>query len=80
MMQDRRKFQLPAWTIILDLFGTLILALGIYAQFGGDELLFSEFLDLRQYAIIMILVGILLMMPLVMHLIKQSIAVNDGRN
>jgi hypothetical protein len=60
--------------IILDLIGTLFLALGIYAQFGGEELLFSEFLDIRPFAIILMLIGLLLMMPLVMNLMKQSIS------
>lgn len=76
-MQENRKIQLPAWSIILDLIGTLFLALGIYAQFVGGELLFSEFLDLRQYAIILILIGVLLMMPLVLHLVRRSITPND---
>jgi hypothetical protein len=60
--------------IILDLIGTLFLALGIYAQFGGEELLFSEFLDIRPFAIILMLIGLLLMMPLVMNLMEQSIS------
>jgi hypothetical protein len=73
-MQERRKIQLPAWSIILDLFGTLLLALGIYGQFGGGELLFSEFLDLRQYAVILILLGVLLIAPLVVILVKQAVS------
>ncbi len=75
-MRDSRTIRLPAWMIILDLFGTLFLALGIYAQFGGEELLFSDFLDIRPFAIILILIGLLLMMPLVLNLIKRSISPN----
>lgn len=72
MMQNRRQNRLPVWPIILDIFGTLLLALGIYLQFGGEALLFAEFLDIRQLAIPIILAGLLLMLPLIFILVRRS--------
>lgn len=72
MNAERRKIQLPAWTIILDVLGTVFVVFGILAQFGGAEQLFPGALDLRQYAIVLILAGILLMLPLVIIIIRQA--------
>lgn len=65
MSDGNRKIDLPAWAIVLDVFGTLLLAVGIYALVGGDELLFADFLDIRPLAIPLIVAGVLLMLPLV---------------
>lgn len=72
MNEQKRKFHLPAWAVILDVFGTLFLALGIIAQVGGDALLLPGFPDIRPYAIVLIFAGVLLMLPLVMIIIGQA--------
>ena len=41
----------PFWVLILDVVGTLLLALGLYGLFGGDELLFSQTVNLRALSI-----------------------------
>lgn len=71
MNEGDRKFDLPAWAIVLDVIGTLLLAAGIYALVGGDDLLFSDFLDIRPFAIPLIVAGVLLMLPLVGVLMGQ---------
>jgi hypothetical protein len=72
MTQDNSKIRFPVWAVILDLFGTLFVVLGIYAQLGGEDLLFAEFLDIRPYGIVLILTGVLLMLPLVIFLVRRS--------
>jgi hypothetical protein len=61
----------PAWVLILDVVGTLLLALGLYGLFGGDELLFSEAVDLKALAIPLTILGVLLMAPLMFTTISQ---------
>ena len=62
----------PAWVLILDVVGTLLLALGLYGLFGGDELLFSETVDLKALSVPLIIFGVLLMAPLVLTTISQA--------
>jgi hypothetical protein len=55
----------PPWLLILDVVGTVILGLGLFGQFGGDSL-FSPF------AIPLIIVGALLMLPLLVFLVTRA--------
>lgn len=71
---DRGKARFPVWPIMLDVIGTLLLAIGIFGQFGGEELPFLEFMPIKEYAIMLILLGVLLMMPLVIVLIKRAVS------
>jgi hypothetical protein len=61
----------PFWVLILDVVGTLLLALGLYGLFGGDELLFSQTVNLRALSIPLIIFGVLLIAPLVLTTISQ---------
>jgi hypothetical protein len=71
-MMERKKLHWPAWVLILDLIGTVLVALGIYAQVADGELLFSGFVDLRALAVPIIIVGALLVAPLVFMTISQT--------
>ena len=55
----------PPWLLILDISGTLLLCLGLFGQFGGDNV-FSL------YAIPLIVVGALMMLPLLIFLVARS--------
>jgi len=74
------KLRWPAWVLVLDIIGTLLVGLGIYAQVAGGPLPFAEVLDLRALAVPIILLGALMVAPLVLMTISQlrSTAKNDG--
>ncbi len=61
-MSQPLKF--PPWLLILDVIGTLIFALGLFGHFGGDNL-FTPF------AIPLIIIGALLMLPLLVFLVTR---------
>ncbi len=61
-MSQSLKF--PPWLLILDVIGTLLLGLGLFGQFGGDNL-FAPF------AIPLIIIGALLMLPLIIFLVTR---------
>lgn len=71
MKTDRKKLHWPTWVLLLDVVGSVLVGLGIYAQVADGELLFSGFLDLRAIAVPMIIIGALLVAPLVFSTISQ---------
>ena len=60
-----QPLKFPPWLLILDVIGTVILGLGLFGQFGGENF-FSPF------AIPMIIVGALLMLPLMVFLVTRA--------
>lgn len=68
---EQKKLHWPAWVLILDLIGTAMVGLGIYAQVADGTLLFSEFIDLRALAVPIIIIGALLVAPLVFVTVSQ---------
>ena len=65
---------LPLWTIILDGVGTLLLALGIFIQFGGDAATALLPEGLHDGGIMLIITGALLMAPLVIAVVQKATA------
>ncbi len=65
---------MPPWALVLDLLGTLLLAVGIYGMVGGDDLFLAEQVNLRQIAIPLIVIGVLMMAPLVVVFVQRSVA------
>jgi hypothetical protein len=63
---------LPIWAIILDVFGTVLIAGGIFVLVSGGELLGAPAGELRGLAIGMIVVGAMLMVPLVVAVIQRA--------
>lgn len=61
----------PAWVLILDLVGTVLVGLGIYAQVASGTLILADFVDLRAVAVPMIIIGAVLVMPLVFMTVSQ---------
>ena len=70
-MTEHKKIHWPAWVLILDLIGSAMVGLGIYAQVADDPLLFSQFIDLRALAVPIIILGALLVTPLVFMTVSQ---------
>jgi hypothetical protein len=70
-MTEHKKIHWPAWVLILDLIGSAMVGIGIYAQIASGPLLFSEFIDLRALAVPIIILGALLVAPLVFMTISQ---------
>ena len=70
-MNDKPALRWPAWVLILDLVGTALVGLGIYTQVASGPLIFSEFVDLRAWAVPIIIFGAVLVAPLVFMTISQ---------
>ncbi len=64
--------RLPPALIALDVFGTLVLGLGIYAMVADDARLGA--IDLGPLALPMIIIGAFLMAPLVIYVVRQALA------
>ena len=66
----------PVWAIVLDVFGTLLVAGGVFVLASDGEVAGIQVAELRGPAIAMLVVGGMLMVPLVVSVIKR---VNVGR-
>ena len=58
------KTQFPIPLLILDIFGTFLVAVGLYGLLGGENVV-------TPYALVLIIVGALLMLPLIVHFITR---------
>ncbi len=56
---------------MLDLVGTLLIAIGIYALVASGPLPFADTIDLRSFAIPLIILGALLFAPLILMTIAR---------
>lgn len=63
---------LPVWTIILDVFGTLLVGGGIFFLVTEGEVLGMPAADLQGAAIGMIVVGVMLMVPLIVAVVRKA--------
>lgn len=63
---------LPVWTIILDVFGTLLVGGGIFFLVTEGEVLGMPAADLQGAAIGMIVVGVMLMVPLIVTVVRKA--------
>ena len=64
----------PIWAIVLDVFGTLIAAAGIFLVVSEGEMMGMASDDLTGLGIGLIVVGVMLMVPLVVSAIRIGIA------
>ncbi len=62
--------RLPPALIALDVFGTLLLGLGIYAMVADDARVGA--VDLGPLALPLIIIGAFLMAPLVIYIVRQA--------
>ena len=65
-MTEPKKLIWPAWVLILDFIGMLLVAVGIYALVATGPLPFADTIDLRSLAIPMIIIGALFFAPLIL--------------
>lgn len=75
-MDAKHSNHFPAWAIILDVVGTLIVAIGVYAQFTGEVIRTPDPADAHAVSIVLIVAGVLMMAPLVITVVKRSISSN----
>ena len=65
-MNEPKKLIWPAWVLILDFVGMVLVAAGIFALVAADPLPFADTIDLRSLAIPMIIIGVLFFAPLIL--------------
>lgn len=64
--------RLPMWAIVLDVFGTLLVGGGIFFLTFQGEVLSMPVAELRGPGIAMIVIGVMLMAPLVVTILRQA--------
>lgn len=70
-MNEPKQFKLPAWVILLDVLGALLLAAGLIVLTGGAGLLDADPDSLKAPAIALIVIGALLMLPLIVVVVAR---------
>lgn len=73
-MNEKSPQKMPLWALILDGVGTLVLAAGLVGLFTGAPFLSKLPFDLDEVAIVLIILGVLLMVPLIVVLIQRAVA------
>lgn len=72
------EFPLPLHLLFLDVIGTVLVGIGLFERFSGSSFL-PEAIKFNGYTTVFIGIGLLLMAPLVLHLIRTVIG-KSGRN
>ena len=62
----KNKLKLPLSLIVLDAIGTILLGLGLYMKFGQGD----QHLGLNINPMILIILGVCLMLPIMIHVIR----------
>ncbi|MFO1435698.1 MAG: DUF1418 family protein [Gammaproteobacteria bacterium] len=65
------RISIPVWMLILDIIGTVLVALGLYKSFTNNDLL-PEYLRFGNDHLIFLLIGVALMVPFNVHMITQA--------
>lgn len=68
-MARQQKIQLPISLIILDGIGAILVAIALAEMFGEFDII-PDALKFNNYQIIMIITGVLLMIPFIIHVIN----------
>ena len=63
--------KIPALILVAEFFGTLCLAAGIWGHFAGDGAVVAGFVDLAQPSLPLIILGVLLMAPLPIFVVRH---------
>ena len=79
MEQNTPKLPFPLWMIALDLIGVFILALGAYLLSNHNPTLVPEHLRFEHDALIWIVFGFLLTVPMLRHIINAAKAINKAQ-
>ena len=65
-MNEPTKLIWPVWVLILDFVGMFLVGIGVYMLVAADPLPLAEAIDLRPFAIPMIIIGALFFAPLIL--------------
>ena len=68
-MNKEFKFKMPIYMILLDIFGATLAALGLLEWFT-DMSFVPDQLKLEYYYIAMVIIGVLLMVPMHLHIYR----------
>ena len=63
-MNEKTGLKLPLPLLLLDIVGTLLVALGLYGMIAGDN-------PFTPYALVLIIIGALLMLPLIVFFVTR---------
>jgi hypothetical protein len=67
----KRYYRIPVGVFVLDAIGTLALGIGLFGYFTDSDLFFLEAQALNEYAIPLIIIGLLLMLPMLQWAIRR---------
>lgn len=70
---SQKKLSIPIPLLILDAIGVLTLGIGL-AEYAANTNLIPPSLQFEHYALYMMGAGIMLMLPMVIHIFKTTIA------
>ena len=73
-MSEQQTASIPLWALLLDVIGTLILAAGLVGMFVDAPFLTSLPFNLNNMAVVLIILGVLLMVPLIVVLVQRAVA------
>ena len=68
-----QRFKLPLHLVALDAVGAILAMLGLFEWFSESSVVPDEY-KFANYHVAMIAVGVLLMAPLVIHVVKQALS------
>ncbi len=67
------RFKLPLHLVALDAVGAILAMLGLFEWFSESSVVPDEY-KFPNYHVAMIVVGVLLMAPMVVHAVKQAVS------
>lgn len=69
---QKNKFRVPPQYLFLDTLGSVLIGFGLYGLMVGEELPGLAFLNLKRDAWEFIVGGLILMLPMVVHVIRRA--------
>ncbi len=71
-MAEKKQITIPVSLLILDFIGTILFAIGVI-DLVSELRIVPETLQFKNYEIVMIVCGVLLIFPFIRHIIKSSL-------
>ena len=73
ILKENSALKIPLPLLVLDLLGAIVLGLGL-AEWFADTNIVPVQLQFENYYIFMVICGVLFMFPLILHIVKSSLA------
>ena len=70
-MTQQSKLPWPAWVLVLDLLGSFLIGIGVFALVADDPLPLADSINLRSLAVPLIIIGALLFAPLILMTVAR---------